>query len=92
MRKLFALTYIVGGILVVWATCAEAKTIHTYLVTRHARDHYVTAEGRDLYTVGCTSSARLMDAVVIDDGPHSMLYFLDKAGEVEDECSLRMRK
>lgn len=89
-----SLALVIAVSLVMWIVCATlayAKSVHHYMVTRHAADHYVTAEGIDIYTLGCTTTARLMDATVIWDGPQSRIYFLDKDGEVEDECPVKTR-
>lgn len=92
IRKVRLFTYGLGLAilgLALLAREASAKSVHHYMVTRTAANHYVTAEGLDIYTRDCTVTARLMDVTVVYDDPFSTIYFLDSEGEVEGECKLR---
>lgn len=65
---------------------AEARTIRRLCVARVAADRYESPRGDVIVTKGCTNTARWEPVILDENGPLSVVYFLDKHDEVEGEC------
>lgn len=68
---------------------AEGRTIRRLHVARIKADRYESATNAVITTKGCTYNAKWGAVVVDENGPQSVIYFLDKNDEVETECHVK---
>lgn len=90
MRKCLALTYWVGGLMMLWAATADAAPKRDLLLTRTSANHYYDhTHGRTYVTRDCTMTAHIMTGYLDRVGRKGFLVFVGADGEDEGECQIR---